>query len=339
MIRIIVAWRKPILIVINSASTHDNTKRWLYPASPRRMAESESFMTKILICGAAGQLGTDCRRVFQEDHDILAVDIDELDITRPEVVNRVVGDYAPDVMINCAAYTQVDACETDKDRAHSINGEGPGILAGAMAAAGGLMVHISTDYVFDGKRPPPTPYTESDTPCPESAYGATKLEGEAAVRAAGGRHIIVRTAWLYGAVGGNFLKTILKRARKNPDQTLRVVDDQFGSPTWSLRLAGQIRKLIGSGGQGIYHASAHGYCTWYELADYFLKQMKVTHPVVPCTTAAYPTPATRPKNAILENRRLMRHGLDIMEDWRTDLDRFISESGAALLEETETKAA
>jgi dTDP-4-dehydrorhamnose reductase len=155
-------------------------------------------------------------------------------------------------------------------------------------------------------------------------YGRTKLDGEYAVAAADCRYIILRTAWLYGFHGRNFLKTILKKVLSAPETTLKVVNDQFGSPTWSYRLALQIRRLIDSDASGIYHASSEGYGTWFDLASSFLEKMGVPHRIIPCGTVDYPTPATRPANAILENHRLKAEGLNIMTDWRSDLNEFIA---------------
>jgi dTDP-4-dehydrorhamnose reductase len=290
-------------------------------------------MAKILICGAKGQLGMDCRLVMEKRHVVLSHDIDTMDITQPMDVDRIIGDFTPDILVNCAAFTQVDACETEVETARSINGKAPGILARAMETSGGRIIHVSTDYVFDGTKTPPEPYVESDAPSPISIYGKTKLEGEAAVKKATERFAIVRTAWLYGAVGHNFLKTMLRLAINSPERTLRVVDDQFGSPTWSFRLAEQIAALVDAGGSGIYHATAEGHGTWYELARYFLEQMKISHHIEPCTTADYPTPAVRPKNAILENSRLKASGIHIMKDWHLEIERFVSRFRGQLLDE------
>jgi dTDP-4-dehydrorhamnose reductase len=299
---------------------------------------------KILICGGMGQLGTDCMRVLGDKHAVKALDLEPpddspsmetLDITRPAEVAEKVGDFAPDLLLNCAAFTQVDACETERETAGRINGEAPGILAGTMEAIGGKIIHISTDYVFDGGKTPPESYIEKESPRPVSVYGKTKLEGEAAVQRAASRYAIVRTAWLYGARGHNFLKTILKLAVGDPERELRVVDDQFGSPTWSFRLAQQIEKLIDTESHGIYHATAEGHCTWYELATYFLKRMEIPNHIVPCASEAYPTPAKRPKNAILENGRLKSSGLHIMQEWWQDVDCFVAEFREQLLNETD----
>ena len=288
---------------------------------------------KILICGSAGQLGSDCSKVLGPKHEVTGVDIGEIDITDPASVERVIARFSPDIVVNCAAYTNVDACETEKALARKVNVDGPANLASAMDKHGGRLIHVSTDYVFDGRKKPPASYSEKDEPNPLSYYGKTKLEGEAAVQEAIEAHVIVRTAWMYGAQGRNFLKTMLRLSLANPQKELRVVNDQFGSPTWSYRLAVQIDKLIHENCQGTFHATAQGHCTWYELARYFLEKMDVSCSLVPCSSEEYPTPATRPKNSILENGNLNARGIDLMAEWRDDVDMFVSNFREALLNE------
>jgi len=192
-------------------------------------------------------------------------------------------------------------------------------------------VHISTDYVFDGQKPITDYYVEDDDPRPLSVYGKTKLAGEKAVSDETEHHIILRTAWLYGIQGHNFLKTMLKLTRANPSREFKVVNDQFGSPTWSYRLALQIEKLVEKGARGIYHATAEGVCTWYELADYFLNKMDVPHCLVPCASDEFPTAAVRPKNSILENRRLKEAGINVMVPWQEDVAKYVEQFGNQLL--------
>ena len=285
---------------------------------------------KIIITGALGQLGHDCQQVFGEMHQITPLDLPDLDITRRELVDKTVKAIRPDIIINCAAHTGVDACETEQELAWEVNVSGPRHLAESADLWGGKLVHISTDYVFDGKKPITEGYIEDDTPGPLSVYGKTKLEGEKAVREATEHHIIVRTAWLYGFEGHNFLKTMLKLGRNQPPKEIRVVNDQFGAPTWTYRLALQIAKLIDQDARGTYHATAEGTCTWYDFAVAFLEGMKVSHRIVPCTTDEYPTPATRPKNSVLENRHLKQTGINVMVPWQIDLAEFVERFGDAL---------
>jgi len=278
---------------------------------------------KIVILGGKGQLGSDCTTVLNEAHEVISVDLDELDITDVSEMEAVVKHVGVDVMVNCAAFTRVDDCETEKDLACRVNVNGPANLAVAAKNQGAQLIHISTDYVFNGRKKVPDLYTEKDDPNPVSYYGVTKLAAEEAVRRITDNHIIVRTAWLYGIQGQNFLKTMLALALKDPQREIKIVNDQFGSPTWSYRLALQIEKLIESGRNGTFHATSEGYCTWYELAAYFFGKMGVPHSFVPCTTAEYPTPAARPMNSILENQRLNEAGINLMQDWKSDLDEFV----------------
>ena len=291
---------------------------------------------KILITGGKGQLGSDCAQILQKTHTLMSVDLEDIDIAVSSDVEKMVQDFLPDIIVNCAAYTQVDNCETAREPAWKVNVAGPQNLGRCLQKHGGRLIHISSDYVFDGTKKTPEPYVEDDAPQPLSYYGLTKLESEKAVRRSIDQHIILRTAWMYGATGQNFLKTMLKMALTSPGKVIKVVCDQYGSPTWSQRLAIQISELIDKNCQGTYHATAEGYCAWYELAKYFLEKMGVKHAVVPCTTDEYPTPALRPKNSILENRRLKEMGLNIMVPWQDDLDQFISEYKEQLIDEVKT---
>ncbi len=288
---------------------------------------------KILLCGSDGQLGSDCTNVLQPTHEVLAVDLEDLDITNPTDVETMVRKFIPDIILNCAAYTNVDDCEAKKPLAWRVNAQGPKNLGITAKKHGIQLIHISTDYVFGGKKTVPEPYSEQDDPSPLSYYGRTKLEGEEAIRRTSDSHMIVRTAWLYGIQGHNFLKTMLRLALTDPHRQIKVVNDQFGSPTWSYRLALQIGQLIAAGGQGTYHATSEGHCTWYDLASCFLEKLGVAHSLTPCTTEEYPTPATRPMNSILENRRLRTAGIDIMPHWEDDLDEFVSAFRERLINE------
>ncbi len=288
---------------------------------------------KILICGAYGQLGSDCVSVFSEDHEVAACHKDELDIADIAAALEAVRNIEPDWIVNCAAYTAVDACESNRETAWLMNAKGPANLATAADTVDCRLLHVSTDYVFDGSNSPPQAYVEDDPVNPQSAYGESKAAGEQAVLHNGAGNCVVRTAWLYGRHGNNFLKTMLGLALKNPCQTVRVVADQFGSPTWSATLAAQIKALVEFGGSGIYHATAEGYGSWHDLAVYFLKRMGLMHAITPCSTEEYPTPAARPKNSILENSRLKAAGIHIMPDWQDDVDAFVEKWRQELMEE------
>jgi dTDP-4-dehydrorhamnose reductase len=288
---------------------------------------------KILLTGAGGLLGQDCGAVFQRNHEVLALRRGELDIADPAQVEAAIARFRPEAIVNCAGFTQVDLSETERGQAVQGNVTGPRNLALSAARHGVLLVHLSSDYVFDGHKPPPAPYLEDDPPGPLSWYGRTKLDGERAVQDLCPRHLIVRTAWLYGRHGDNFLEKILKLALSPQISVLKVVDDQFGSPTWSYRLALQLARLLEAGGQGLYHASAEGYCTWFELARHFLTSLGVDKPLKPWPSRDYPTPAARPRNSILENRRLKEAGLNLMRPWQEDVDEFAATYRDDLLRE------
>jgi dTDP-4-dehydrorhamnose reductase len=260
------------------------------------------------------------------------MDLPELDITEPAAVDSVLGLFRPDAVVNCAAYTDVDAGESEREKAWALNADAPRRLAEWLQREGGRLIHLSTDYVFDGCRAADRPYRESDPPAPRCFYGKSKLAGEVAVREAAEDVVIVRTAWLYSVRGRNFPKTILRRCVQYPHQPLRVVNDQRGSPTWTYRLARQIEGLLDHG-QGLYHATSEGDCTWFDLARTFLGMLKMPCPVLPCTTKEYPTTARRPANSVLENRRLKAEGLNAMKPWQEDLADFVHGYRERLLRE------
>ncbi|MCF6188080.1 MAG: dTDP-4-dehydrorhamnose reductase [Desulfobulbaceae bacterium] len=286
---------------------------------------------RILITGSGGQLGRDCAERFSRNHQVVACNSAAFDITDPERAKAVFAKHAPDVLVNCAAYTAVDRCEQDQSHCRAVNSTGPAVLARQCEKTGCRLIHISTDYVFDGKKKIPNPYTEYDLTCPLSVYGMSKLAGEQAIAEELENHLIIRTAWLYGMGGANFLKTMLRLAVNNPGRSMNVVDDQMGSLTWSNRLAEQIEQLLDDALTGIVHATAEGFSSWYDGAVFFLQAMGVEADIVPCSTSEYPTPAHRPANSILENRRLKQAGLNRMVPWRQDVETFALKNRKALL--------
>lgn len=290
-------------------------------------------MRKILITGGSGQLGSDCCRILARNYELLAPPSPELDIGDAVAIREAVSGFKPDIVLNCAAFAKVDACEAERDLAWRINAEGPENLARAAKAAGAVLVHISTDYVFDGRRSAPEPYGEEDSPNPLSWYGRSKLAGEERIVALGGRHLIIRTAWLYGIEGRNFLKAILRAAVHEPQKEIRVVSDQFGSLTWTCRLALQIDRLLAAGYEGLCHATAEGVGSWFDAATFFLAAMAIPHTLRACRTNQYPTTAARPLNSILENRRLNEASLNVMKPWQDDLGDFVARFRTQLLRE------
>jgi dTDP-4-dehydrorhamnose reductase len=252
----------------------------------------------VLVTGAAGMLGHAVMPALRAaGHVALGLDLPELDVTRLEPLQRVAQDFRPDWVFHLAALAKVDDCEVRRDEAFLVNGLGTRHVALAAAEAGALLLALSTDYVFDGTAT--SPYRESDAANPQSVYGASKWAGEQAVREVNPRHIIVRTSWLFGPGGGNFVDTILARARAG--ERLRVVDDQRGSPTFTRDLAQGLLRLAGAGVCGTYHCTNTGDCTWYDLAAHAVARAGLGVPLERTDTASFPRPAKRPVYSVLGN--------------------------------------
>jgi dTDP-4-dehydrorhamnose reductase len=277
---------------------------------------------KLLITGAAGQLGQALvLAAGRQGWEAAATDAHDLDITDPQLVWGELSRRRPQVVINAAAATRVDDLESDPDGAILVNALGPRNLAVACRRLGIKLIHLSTDYVFDGAKP--GPYVEWDRTEPLSVYGRSKLLGEEWVRQQCPDHFIVRTAWLYGLPGPNFVTAILSRGRHlAPDGELKVVQDQRGTPTSALALAPQLLALAATEAFGTYHATCQGETTWYEFAGLILAAAGITVRVTPCTTAEFPRPAPRPANSVLENRLLQVSGLDLMPAWQAAYRQF-----------------
>ena len=293
-------------------------------------------MKKILVTGAKGQLGSDCRAVFQDAAEVSGVDRPEVDLSDRFQCLEVLDRCQPDVIVNCAAYTAVDACETDSS-CWKANRDLPGHLAEWTDKNGTFLVHVSTDYVFSGDQPLFQSLEERGVPNPISEYGKSKLAGERVIAEKTHRHAILRTAWLYGANGNNFLKTMLRLTLQNPGKEFKVVNDQYGSPTWSMTLARQIQAVIGKEETGLFHATSEGYCTWYDLACAFLDEMNVPHNFVPCTSEEFKTPTKRPENSILENAHAKELGINVFKDWNDELKQFVERSGEAVIKEIKAR--
>lgn len=286
---------------------------------------------RVLITGANGQLGLAINQVIQERTDlnitIINTDVGDataycpitLDITNPVAVMNLIQSIKPEIVINCAAFTAVDLCESEKERAYRINAIGAKNLAVAANDFDAKFVHVSTDYVFNGENN--RPYTEEDTPNPNSVYGTTKLDGEKLVREHCVKHFIVRTAWLYGN-GKNFVRTMIRLMDENKD--IRVVNDQYGCPTSAMELAKAIISLMETEEYGIYHGVCDGGTTWYEFAVEIFKQLGLDVRVTPIETSEYPTPAKRPAYSILSNNKLKNIGIHF-KPWREALKEYISD--------------
>jgi dTDP-4-dehydrorhamnose reductase len=289
---------------------------------------------KILLLGGKGMLGSDCKSVLAEDYDLIAPDRKELDITSWDKVIDKLHHVHPDLIVNCAAFTDVDACEKDAFTVRKANVEGPRNLAQGSARYECKLVHISSDYIFSGQKSVPQPYFEDDAMDPLSAYGKSKMESEIAVKENAPDYIIVRTGWLYGRGGNHFIASLLRHAlNKKKKKPLKVVDDQFGSPTWSYRLAEQIRELIRAEARGTFNATSEGFCTRYAYAEYVLKKLKIKKPLQACRLKDFVQPAKRPRNCILENRLLKKQGINIMQPWEEDLDAFLDSYGEELVKQ------
>jgi dTDP-4-dehydrorhamnose reductase len=278
---------------------------------------------KILLTGRDGQIGRELGRALAPLGAVSAVDIDEVDLADPDSVRRAVRRLDPDVMVNAAGYTAVDRAEAERDLAMAVNGTAPGVLAEEALRHEALLVHYSTDYVFDGEKD--APYLESDRPRPVNFYGESKLAGENAVRESGCSHLILRTSWVYGLHGRNFLRTILALARDREE--IPVVDDQVGAPTWSGALADATARLverIGGGGQppgGTYHLTCGGSTSWCGFARAILEETSTRSPdrILPIPTSGYPTAAKRPPNSRLCCDRIRNDFGIALPDWRKSL--------------------
>ncbi|MCB2293941.1 dTDP-4-dehydrorhamnose reductase [Clostridium algoriphilum] len=275
---------------------------------------------KILITGANGQLGRELANQYKEIKgiDLILAKREDLDITNVHNVYSFVNEMEPDVIINCAAHTAVDKCETEEDMAYKINAIGPKNLASAANQIGAEIVQVSTDYVFDGNLN--KSLTEFDPVNPQTVYGKTKLEGEILVKNHNPKHYIVRTAWLYGD-GNNFVKTMINLSKTH--KTMKVVNDQKGTPTSTKDLARVIIKLIEDKNYGVFHCTCKGECTWYEFTKEIFRIKGIDTEVSPCTTDEFPRPAKRPEYSVLRNYMLELTTGDITRTWQEAIKEYL----------------
>lgn len=283
-------------------------------------------MANILVTGANGQLGSELRKIgFTVLDEVFFTDVAELDITDYKAVSEFVKKNEIDTIINCAAYTAVDRAEDEPELAARINTEAVANLAKVAAKEDCLLIHVSTDYVFDGTAA--KPYTEKSKTCPVSVYGRTKLAGEEAILKSGCFYIIIRTAWLYSAFGNNFVKTILRLAGERPE--INVVSDQLGTPTFAEDLARAIVKIMDNESrgenEGIYHYSNDGICSWYDFATEIVKQSGLKCQVKPVTTAEYPTKTRRPAYSVLDKTKIKKVFEVEVPAWQEALQRCMKE--------------
>lgn len=292
-------------------------------------------MPKILITGKNGQVGFELQRSLSVLGDVVAMGREECDLSNPESIRDIVRNICPDIIVNPAAYTAVDTAETDPDAAQAINATAAGILAEEAAKLGALIVHYSTDYVFDGRKE--GHYVEADTPNPQSVYGQTKLAGELAVAAANPMHLIFRTSWVFGAYGGNFLKTILRLARER--DALKIIADQYGAPTSAALLADATAQIVAQylhcknkAGfpYGLYHLVSQGETTWHGYASYVVESSRrrgqsfKVGEIAPIPTSEYPLPAPRPANSRLSTEKIRNtFGLQL-PTWQAQVEQVLA---------------
>lgn len=282
---------------------------------------------KVLITGAGGQLGTALQKTAPQGVELNAIDVDDVDLTDEAMLTARLAVEAPEVIINAAAYTAVDKAESEEELARAINADAVGIMVEAMEQAGGKLVHVSTDFVFDGSSD--RAYQPGDKRAPMSVYGRTKAEGEDYLRE---QDLLVRTAWVYAAGGANFVRTMI-RLMKERDE-LRVVSDQLGAPTWAAGLARTIWELLQTDASGTFHHSDAGRASWYDFAvaiaeeAYALGMIKAIPTIKPITTAEYPTPASRPAFSLLDSSKTRELLGDAPVPWRENLRTMLEEEKA-----------
>ena len=293
---------------------------------------------KLLVLGARGQVGWELARSLMPLGEVVALDRSGGDLSRPETLPDVIARHAPDVIVNAAAYTAVDKAEADEALATTINGKAPGVLGGLARRSGALLLHYSTDYVFDGSKP--APYVEDDPVAPLNAYGRSKLAGEQAIRESGCDHLILRTTWVFASRGGNFVRTMLRLGAER--EHLRVVADQFGAPTWARNIADATAQIVacamreragGDFASGTFHLTSAGETSWHGFAEAIFAMARERFPegslkvtdIEPIPSAAYPVPAARPVNSRLSGERLVqRFGLRLPH-WQQALSLCLDE--------------
>lgn len=280
-------------------------------------------MTSVVVVGATGQLGSDCVEAFAGEQ-VTGLGHDAIELGDADGVRRTLERLAPKIVVNTAAFHNVPRCETEPEQAYAVNAIAPRHLARACTELGARLVHVSTDYVFDGSKQ--APYVETDAPAPLNVYAVSKLAGEYGVLANGDDHQVVRSSGLYGvrpcrAKGGNFIDTMFKVAKEKPE--VKVVDDEILTPTFTADLAAQIRVLALEGPPGLYHATSAGQCSWYEFARLIFDLGGLTTPLHPTTVKEFAAPVRRPFYSVLENAALARAGIDRMRDWRAALTDYM----------------
>ncbi len=287
-------------------------------------------MKKVLLIGAKGQVGQELQVTLPSLGEVISIGREELDLTNSEKISQLVREIHPDYLVNASAYTAVDKAETEPDLAYSINATAPKIMAEAAEKIKAKFLHISTDYVFDGRKN--TPYLETDLTNPLGVYGQSKLRGEEEIKTVNSQAIILRTAWVYGSYGkSNFVKTMLRLGKEREE--LKVVVDQVGSPTWSKDIATAITQLLinADNPPGIYNFTNSGVASWFDLTKAIFEEAKISgiplkiQRVIPITTAEYPTPAVRPAYSVLSSQKISQQLGYIPPYWRDSLKAMLNQ--------------
>ncbi len=279
---------------------------------------------KVLVTGGTGMLGSDIVKVFGKNHDVVGLSHEELDVTSREETSETVNTIKPDIVLHCAAFTDVDGCEKETEKAYRVNALGTRNVAAACEEIDSAMLYISTDYVFDGRKG--RPYTEIDGVNPLSVYGASKLMGERFVMGLLRRYYIVRTSWLFGRNGKNFVKTVLRLATKSSeDEPLKIVDDQVGTPTYTKDLSEKILGLTENGFFGLYNITNSGHCSWCDFAAKILELSGINKKIIPIKSWELGRPAPRPAFSVLDNMLLSLEDLIPLRNWDEALKDYLSE--------------
>lgn len=300
------------------------------------------FGLRILLTGPDGQVGWECRRSLHALGRVHAVGRDACDLARPEALRALVREASPDLIVNTAAYTAVDRAESEPDLARAVNADAVAVLAEEARRLGAALIHLSTDYVFDGTKP--SPYVEDDACNPLSVYGRTKLLGEQAALSSGAASLVLRTSWVYAMRGHNFLRTMVRLAGEREE--LRIVDDQWGAPTWARSIAEAIAAIVARAGRdrasiadafagngGVFHMTAAGRTNWHQFATRLLQRIadpaRRLRSIVPIPSTDYPTPARRPMNSVLDCTRLVRQWGVALPPWELALELAVGDGRAA----------
>jgi dTDP-4-dehydrorhamnose reductase len=290
---------------------------------------------KVLILGGSGMLGSECKAVFSASHQVFTPERKEMDIIRWDGVIGKLQKLKPNAIVNCAGLSDLECPDPDELNVRKINVEGPRNLAQGAARFNCKLLHISSDLVFDGQKAVPQPYFEDDAPNPVTPFGKSKMDSELAVKDNAPDYIIVRTGWLYGIRGNNFIRSIVREAVRHKRPFLEIPADYYGSPTWAHRLALQVKGLIDRHVTGTYHATAEGSCNLLEFATHVVETLSLPITLKSAPAGPWMGTTNRPLNNVLENRKLKAQGLNVMVDWKTDLDAFLDNHGEELIHQLE----